>query len=183
MYQLLSGKQGFAPGAWNSEVVPWQRDDPEGQECAERRGWCASEHPPAASTGIGAPDSSRIVLEAAGDSLRRQGSADFPPLITRHQDSFWSTILGLCIRSKNPNYTPGCCKDIFPLLPDRVLEKRRQRETGRFPSCLSPGGCIISKLLALKLGVKSSISNSIPIFCWNYNNPKSQHVQNYELNI
>lgn len=53
MYQLLSGKQGFAPGAWNSEVVPWQRDDPEGQECAERRGWCASEHPPAASTGMG----------------------------------------------------------------------------------------------------------------------------------
>ena len=118
-----------------------------------------------------------------GDSLRRWESTDFPLLITCHQGSFCSGIFGLCIRSKNPSYTMGCCNGIFPLLPDRVLENRRQREIGRFPSCLNSAGYIISKLLALKLGVKSSISISIPIFCWCDSNPRPQHIQNYELNI
>lgn len=101
--------------------------------------------------------------EIPGDYLRRQESADSPPLLTCHQTP---VFLELCIRSKNSSYPMGNYKDIFPLPPDRVLENRRQkeREVPPAPTSLSPTG-IISKLLALKLGVKSSISNSISIFC------------------
>lgn len=108
---------------------------------------------------------------------------DFPLLIICHQGSFCSEVFGLCMRSKNPSYTMGCCKELFPLLPDRILGNRRQRETGRLLSRVSPTGCIISKLLAWKLRVKSSVSISIPIFCWRYSNSRPQHKPNYELNI
>lgn len=39
----------------------------------------------------GGSDSSRILLGAPEDSLRRQGSADFPHLIIRYQDSCCSS--------------------------------------------------------------------------------------------
>lgn len=122
-----------------------------------------------------------IFLGAPGDSLGSWGRA-VPTLHNLWPDCFCSLFLGLCIRSKNPSYTRGGCKDIFPVYQTESwkTEGRGDREV---PLLLSPTGCITSKLLAMKLGVKSSRSNSIPIFCWNYSNPRPQHVQNCELNI
>lgn len=176
-------RAGFGPGGWNSGVFPLQRDDPQGQECAESRWQCASRRVCqwAASTSEGGPDTHPGGCQ--GIPQHGEKVKDFPLLIICHQGSFCSEVFGLCMRSKNPSYTMGCCKVLFPLLPDRILGNRRQRETGRLPSRVSPTGCIISKLLALKLGVKSSVSISIPIFCWSYSNSRPQHKLNYELNI
>lgn len=138
--------------------------------------------PPDVSTGGGGPGSHRVFLGAPRGFPVKPRKCRIPTLYSLRPDFFCSAFLGLCIRSKNPSYTTGCCKDIFPFY-QTASWKSEGRGDREVPLLLSPTGCIVSKLLALTLGVKSSVSNSIPIFCWNYSNPRPQHIQNYELNI
>lgn len=76
VYQLLSRQQGLAagapePGALRCSYCRGMTPGP--RMCSEKMTVCQGA-PPAASTGGGGPDSSRIILGALGDSLIRQVS-------------------------------------------------------------------------------------------------------------
>lgn len=101
--------------------------------------------------------------------------------MTYAQTAFVLHFLDLASEARIPVIPQAAAKTFSP--PTRQSLDIRRRGDREVPLLRSPTGCIVSKLLALMLGVKSSVSNAVPIFCWNYSNPRPQHIQSYELNI
>lgn len=116
-----------------------------------------------------------------GDSLGSRGSADFPPFRIYEQAAFVLHFLDFASEARI-QVTPRAAAKIFSPSPRHSPGNQEVGGDREVPLLVSPTGCTVSKRLALKSGVKSSVSNSVPIFCWNYSNPRPQHTQNYELN-